>query len=65
MGRPVIPVEWCSTLGTAGDIVLADLRHYQRVPVRCLKSGSDQERPIHEESNRLKLEKSRLPMVDG
>ncbi len=28
MGRPVIPVEWCSTLGTVGDIVLADLRHY-------------------------------------
>ena len=28
MGRPVMPVEWCSTLGTVGDIVLADLRHY-------------------------------------
>lgn len=28
LGRPVLPVEWCSTLGTAGDIVLADLRHY-------------------------------------
>lgn len=28
MGRPVIPVEWCATLGTVGDIVLADLRHY-------------------------------------
>ena len=26
MGRPVIPVEWCSTLGTVGDIILADLR---------------------------------------
>jgi HK97 family phage major capsid protein len=28
MGRPVIPVEWCATLGTQGDIILADLRHY-------------------------------------
>lgn len=28
MGRPVIPVEWCQTLGTVGDIILADLRHY-------------------------------------
>ena len=28
MGRPVVPVEWCATLGTVGDIVLADLRHY-------------------------------------
>ena len=28
MGRPVIPVEWCQTLGAVGDIVLADLRHY-------------------------------------
>jgi HK97 family phage major capsid protein len=28
MGRPVVPVEWCATLGTVGDIILADLRHY-------------------------------------
>lgn len=28
LGRPVLPVEWCATLGTVGDIVLADLRHY-------------------------------------
>ncbi|MCI0380329.1 MAG: phage major capsid protein [Gemmataceae bacterium] len=28
LGRPVLPVEWCPTLGTAGDIILADLRHY-------------------------------------
>ncbi|MBK9166594.1 MAG: phage major capsid protein [Bryobacterales bacterium] len=27
-GRPVIPVEQCSTLGTLGDIVLADLSQY-------------------------------------
>ena len=27
-GRPIIPVEQCSTLGTVGDIVLADLSQY-------------------------------------
>lgn len=27
-GRPVIPVEHCSTLGTAGDVVFADLGDY-------------------------------------
>lgn len=28
LGRPVMPVEWCATLGTKGDVILADLRHY-------------------------------------
>ena len=28
MGRPVLPIEWCATLGTSGDIILADLRQY-------------------------------------
>lgn len=28
MGRPVVPVQACSTLGTRGDIVLADLTQY-------------------------------------
>lgn len=27
-GRPVIPVEYCSTLGTPGDMVLADFTQY-------------------------------------
>jgi hypothetical protein len=27
-GRPVIPVEYCATLGTVGDIILADLGMY-------------------------------------
>lgn len=25
MGRPLVPVEWCPTLGAAGDLILADL----------------------------------------
>lgn len=28
LGRPVIPVEYCSALGTVGDIVLCDLGEY-------------------------------------
>jgi HK97 family phage major capsid protein len=28
LGRPVLPVEWCATLGTQGDVILADMRHY-------------------------------------
>jgi HK97 family phage major capsid protein len=28
MGRPVLPVEFCNTLGTEGDIILADLSQY-------------------------------------
>lgn len=28
MGRPVVPIEFCSTLGTVGDIILADMSAY-------------------------------------
>jgi len=28
LGKPVIPVEHCATLGTPGDIILADLSQY-------------------------------------
>lgn len=31
MGRPVIPLEACSTIGTQGDIILADLNQYWAV----------------------------------
>jgi HK97 family phage major capsid protein len=34
-GRPAIPVEYCSTLGTLGDIVLADMSQY----ILATKSG--------------------------
>ncbi len=30
-GRPVIPIEQCQTLGTEGDIILADFSQYQLV----------------------------------
>lgn len=40
MGRPVIPVEYCATLGTAGDIVLADLTQYLAIDKGPMQSAS-------------------------
>jgi len=37
MSRPVVPVEACSTIGTAGDIILADLTQYMALK----KAGQD------------------------
>ena len=31
MGAPIVPLEWCSTLGTIGDIILADMSQYVTV----------------------------------
>lgn len=31
MGRPVMPIEFCETLGTEGDIILADLSQYMMI----------------------------------
>lgn len=28
IGRPIIPIEWCATLGDVGDIILVDLSAY-------------------------------------
>lgn len=38
-GRPVIPIEQCSTLGTAGDIILADFSQYLYVDKGDLQSA--------------------------
>lgn len=35
LGKPVIPVEYCATLGTVGDVILADLSQW----VTAVKSG--------------------------
>ena len=43
MGRPVIPVEYCATLGTNGDIILADLGEYVFID----KGGVEQASSIH------------------
>lgn len=42
-GYPVIPIEQCSTLGTKGDIVLADLAEY----ITADKGGVDAASSIH------------------
>jgi HK97 family phage major capsid protein len=39
IGRPVLPVEWCATLGTVGDIILADLRHYVTITRGMIESA--------------------------
>lgn len=40
MGIPVIPVEYCSTLGTVGDIVLADFGQYITIDKGGVQSAS-------------------------
>jgi len=39
LGRPVLPVEQCSTLGTQGDIILADLEHYVTISKGIIESA--------------------------
>jgi HK97 family phage major capsid protein len=39
-GRPVIPVEYCSTLGTEGDIILADFSQYLTIDKGGLQTAS-------------------------
>lgn len=43
MGAPIVPVEWCSTLGTTGDIILADMSQY----VTISKGGMNAMSSIH------------------
>jgi len=43
MGRPVLPIEQCPTLGDAGDIILADLNGY----MLARKAGIKQDMSIH------------------
>jgi HK97 family phage major capsid protein len=39
-GRPVLPVEYCETLGTEGDIILADLSQYLIIEKGGLQTAS-------------------------
>lgn len=43
LGLPVIPVEYCATLGTVGDIVLVDLDQYMMID----KNGIQQAASMH------------------
>ena len=38
-GRPVIPCEWCQTIGTVGDIILADWSQYLAIEKGGLESA--------------------------
>lgn len=42
-GQPVIPIEQCATLGTVGDIILADMSQYLTIS----KGGVQQAESIH------------------
>jgi HK97 family phage major capsid protein len=39
-GRPVIPVEYCQTLGTKGDVILADMSQYVVIDKGGVQSAS-------------------------
>ena len=39
-GRPVVPIEHCPTLGTVGDILLADMSQYQAIRKGGVQSAS-------------------------
>jgi HK97 family phage major capsid protein len=39
-GKPVIPCEQCASLGTAGDIILADLSQYVMISKGNMQSAS-------------------------
>ena len=40
LGRPIIPVEYCQSLGTAGDIIFADFSQYLMIDKGSLRSDS-------------------------
>jgi HK97 family phage major capsid protein len=39
-GRPVIPIEYCATLGTVGDVILADMSQYIVIDKGGVQSAS-------------------------
>jgi len=43
LGRPMIPVEYCATLGTVGDLILADMSQYLMIK----KGGMAADQSIH------------------
>jgi HK97 family phage major capsid protein len=51
MGRPIIPIEQCQSLGTSGDIILADFNGYQLADKGAMQSDmSVHVRFIYDES---------------
>ena len=61
MGRPVIPTEFNETLGTEGDIILADLNDY----VTISKGGIEQAESMHVEFLTDQMALRFIMRVDG
>jgi HK97 family phage major capsid protein len=61
LGRPIIPLEFCATLGTQGDINLVDLNQY----VSISKGGIAQAQSIHVEFLTDQLALRFIMRVDG
>lgn len=61
MGRPVIPTEFNATLGTEGDILLADLNDY----ITISKGGIEQAESMHVEFLTDQLALRFIMRVDG
>ena len=40
MGRPVIPVEYCATVGTVGDVILANFQNYRWIDKAGVQTAS-------------------------
>jgi len=40
LGRPIVPIEQCATLGTVGDIIFADLSQYVMIDKGGIQSAS-------------------------
>lgn len=66
-GRPITPIEQCSTLGTVGDVLLADLSRYALIE----KGGIQADSSIHvqfltgEQTFRFQLRVNGAPMFNA
>ncbi len=40
MGRPIVPIEQCDTLGTVGDVIFADWMQYMMIEKGGLQAAS-------------------------
>jgi len=60
-GRPVIAIEYCSAVGTVGDIILADMRQYGLID----NGGIEQAQSIHVRFNTNEMTFRATYRVDG
>lgn len=60
-GRPIVPVEYCSAVGTVGDFVLADMSDYLMIQKGGLKTANSIHVEFLKENNYLRF----TERVDG